>query len=113
MYKPSPPRATIDVSGMNDTSFTLSWQEPESDGGTKIIEYILEPLRDWLLPHLLKISDVRILQAEVLLSDWEIPAHNGGSEITGYCIEKRSSTSTTWTKVITLDAHCLQYTVDN
>ncbi|CAD7002841.1 unnamed protein product [Ceratitis capitata] len=30
-----------------------------------------------------------------------------------YCIEKRSATSTKWTKVITLDAHCRQYTVDN
>lgn len=27
---------------MNDTSFTLSWQESESDGGSKIIEYIVE-----------------------------------------------------------------------
>lgn len=40
--KPSPPRAPIDVSGMNDTSFTLSWEEPETDGGSKIIEYIVE-----------------------------------------------------------------------
>lgn len=72
--------------------------------------------------------------------DWEIPAHNGGSEITGkishhipldfnllsqiilrylnvlligYCVEKRSSTASSWSKVVTLDAHCLQYTVDN
>jgi len=28
-------------------------------------------------------------------------------------VEKRSSTSTTWTKVITLDAHQLHYTIDN
>lgn len=31
----------------------------------------------------------------------------------GYCVEKRSSTSSSWSKVVTLDAHCLQYTVDN
>lgn len=31
----------------------------------------------------------------------------------GYCIEKRASTSNTWTKVITLDAHNLHYKVDN
>lgn len=31
----------------------------------------------------------------------------------GYCVEKRSSTSTSWTKVITLDAHQLHYTIDN
>lgn len=31
----------------------------------------------------------------------------------GYCVEKRSSTSSSWSKVVTLDAHSLQYTVDN
>lgn len=30
------------MSGMNDTSFTLSWEPSESDGGSKIIEYIVE-----------------------------------------------------------------------
>lgn len=42
LEKPSPPRAPIDVSGMNSTSFTLSWEPSENDGGTKIIEYLLE-----------------------------------------------------------------------
>lgn len=27
---------------MNDTSFTLSWEPSETDGGSKIIEYIVE-----------------------------------------------------------------------
>lgn len=27
---------------MTDTSFTLSWEVPENDGGQKIIEYIVE-----------------------------------------------------------------------
>ena len=27
---------------MNDTSFTLAWQPSETDGGSKIIEYIVE-----------------------------------------------------------------------
>lgn len=31
----------------------------------------------------------------------------------GYVIEKRSSKSTKWTKVVTLDTYCLQYCVDN
>ncbi|KAJ4429601.1 hypothetical protein ANN_21787, partial [Periplaneta americana] len=40
--KPSPPRGPFDVSGMSDTSFTLAWQAPEADGGSPIIEYIVE-----------------------------------------------------------------------
>lgn len=33
--------------------------------------------------------------------------------IAGYCVEKKSSTSTSWSKVITLDAHQLHYSIDN
>lgn len=33
--------------------------------------------------------------------------------LTGYCVEKKSSTSTSWSKVITLDAHQLHYSIDN
>lgn len=39
---PSPPRAPIDVSGMSDASLVLSWLVPQNDGGSKIIDYIVE-----------------------------------------------------------------------
>lgn len=39
---PSPPRAPINVSGMADDSLVLSWLAPENDGGSKIIDYIVE-----------------------------------------------------------------------
>lgn len=39
---PSPPRAPINVSGMTDDSLVLSWLAPENDGGSKIIDYIVE-----------------------------------------------------------------------
>lgn len=39
---PSPPRAPIDVSGMAKDSLILSWVEPEKDGGSKIIDYVVE-----------------------------------------------------------------------
>lgn len=42
LEKPSPPRGPIQVSGMAETSFTLMWQPPEHDGGSKIIDYIVE-----------------------------------------------------------------------
>lgn len=42
LEKPSPPRGPLDVSGMTDTSFTLQWQSSEFDGGSPIIEYIVE-----------------------------------------------------------------------
>lgn len=42
LEKPSAPRRPLEVSGMSDTSFTLSWQAPENDGGSKILEYNVE-----------------------------------------------------------------------
>lgn len=39
---PTAPRLPTEVSGMTDTSLTLAWQAPEKDGGSKIIEYIVE-----------------------------------------------------------------------
>lgn len=40
--RPSPPRGPIEVSGMTDTSFTLTWKPSEKDGGSRILEYIVE-----------------------------------------------------------------------
>lgn len=40
--KPSPPRGPLEISGMSDTSFTIQWQPSENDGGSSIIEYIVE-----------------------------------------------------------------------
>lgn len=39
---PSSPRPPTSVSGMTDDSLVLSWDAPERDGGSKIIEYIVE-----------------------------------------------------------------------
>lgn len=39
---PSPPRKPTEVSGMSESSLTLAWQASEKDGGSKIIEYIVE-----------------------------------------------------------------------
>ncbi|XP_043063754.1 titin isoform X2 [Drosophila ficusphila] len=174
--KPSPPRGPTTVSGMNDTSFNLAWEPSENDGGSKILEYIVEIREETETTyrsvgetlgtvtniHVEKVvrnkgylfrifarnqvgtseafettekvvvgrkitndnddqappSPPQNLRAPDVTSrsvtlDWEVPARNGGSEITGYCVEKRSSTSTSWTKVITLDAHQLHYTIDN
>uniref|UniRef100_A0A8D8G2B6 Titin n=2 Tax=Culex pipiens TaxID=7175 RepID=A0A8D8G2B6_CULPI len=45
--------------------------------------------------------------------EWEQPETNGGSEVTGYVVEKRLTTAQQWTKIKTLDANCLSYSVDN
>lgn len=39
---PSAPRPPIDLSGMTKDSLVLSWQEPEKDGGSKILDYVVE-----------------------------------------------------------------------
>lgn len=40
--RPSPPRGPLEVTGMSATSFTLKWVASEFDGGSPIIEYIVE-----------------------------------------------------------------------
>ncbi|KAG8223455.1 hypothetical protein J437_LFUL001948, partial [Ladona fulva] len=40
--KPSSPRGPFEVSGMTETSLTLKWQPPEWDGGTQILDYLVE-----------------------------------------------------------------------
>lgn len=39
---PSAPRAPTEISGMSKDSLILSWQAPEKDGGSKILDYIIE-----------------------------------------------------------------------
>lgn len=39
---PSAPRAPIEITGMTDTSFTLTWKPSDKDGGSRIIEYLVE-----------------------------------------------------------------------
>ena len=39
---PSAPRGPLELSGMTDTSLTLRWIEPETDGGSAINEYLVE-----------------------------------------------------------------------
>lgn len=40
--KPSPPRGPLEIFGMTQTSFSIKWQPSLSDGGSPIIEYIVE-----------------------------------------------------------------------
>jgi len=53
-----------------------------------------------------------ITSLSVTLS-WIPPASNGGSELTGYIIEKRIGTSHNWEKSVTVETSVTEYTVEN
>lgn len=44
---------------------------------------------------------------------WEPPESNGGTEITGYVVEKKLEYIPKWEKVVTLEAFSLEYTLEN
>ncbi|CAH1113157.1 unnamed protein product [Psylliodes chrysocephalus] len=195
--KPSPPRGPLEISGMSDTSFTIQWQPSENDGGSSIIEYIVEMreaktkkafkklggtkgetnyainylekghgynfritarnaigISDPFLPSDTIVAGSRIrihyqfkktdetlycllgifppanidyktppsppinLKVKDLTSrsatlTWEPPEHDGGTEITGYVLEKKLEFMPKWEKVFTTEAFSLQYTFEN
>ncbi|CAH1179306.1 unnamed protein product [Phaedon cochleariae] len=168
--KPSPPRGPLEISGMSDTSFTITWQASESDGGSPIIEYIVEMkeaktknvfkkigatkegatniavnylekghgykfritarnaigISDPYLPEDAIVAGSRMtppsppvnLKIKNLTSrsatlTWEPPLNDGGTEITGYIVEKKLEYMPKWEKVYTLEAFSLEYTFEN
>ncbi|KAJ8898143.1 hypothetical protein PR048_003503 [Dryococelus australis] len=175
--KPSSPRGPMNVSGMTATSFSISWQPPESDGGSPVVEYIVErrevgkkawqKLSESALMQVGSTS-AQYLQMEVtglktnvsyhmrvtakneigcsppfapedpitagkrisapspptnltiiditsksVTLQWGPPLSTGGTELTGYIIEKRQSSSQKWTKVATLEPSVTQYCIAN
>ena len=53
------------------------------------------------------------IQSRSATLTWEPPLNNGGTEITGYVVEKRLEYVAKWEKVYTLEANCLTYTFEN
>ncbi|KFB36534.1 hypothetical protein ZHAS_00003679 [Anopheles sinensis] len=166
---PSPPRGPIETAGMTSSSFTIMWQPSESNGGSKITEYIVEVKEakkkvwkvvgttsasetsllienlsmnkayDFKITAKNKVGTSQPLQTEESIVagkeitppsaprnlrivnvtsksvklEWQQPETNGGSDVTGYVIEKRLTTAQQWTKIKTLEASVLSYCVDN
>ncbi|TGZ48419.1 hypothetical protein DBV15_02782 [Temnothorax longispinosus] len=168
---PGPPRGPLQVFGMTKTSFTLKWESPENDGGTPIVEYIVE-MKETSKKAWQRIASTKGEITNVTISDlktdtsynfritaknsvgtgppytaeeaitagkrptppscplnvratnvtsksvtlnWLPPTTTGGSELTGYVIEKRPliGKGARWTKVVTLDATTHQYCIEN
>uniref|UniRef100_A0A1Y1MXQ4 Fibronectin type-III domain-containing protein n=1 Tax=Photinus pyralis TaxID=7054 RepID=A0A1Y1MXQ4_PHOPY len=166
---PSPPRAPLEVSGMSATSFTISWQASASDGGSSIIEYIVEMkesnrrvfkklgatkgavtnfavnylekdqgynfkitarnavgLSEPFLPEdtitagarittpspprNLEISDTTTKSATIT---WDAPENTGGTELTGYIIEKKYEYMPNWERAATLEPSVHKFTFEN
>lgn len=55
---PSAPRGPLEVLGMTATSFTIKWIESESDGGSAILEYIVE-MKEATMQHYKKLGGTR------------------------------------------------------
>ncbi|XP_049297366.1 titin-like isoform X6 [Anopheles funestus] len=166
---PSPPRGPIETSGMTSSSFTLMWQPSESNGGSKITEYVVEvkeaKKKVWKVAGTSSASETSLLIENLAMNkaydfkitaknkvgsseplqtvesivagkeitppsaprnlritnvtsksvklEWQQPETNGGSDVTGYIIEKRLTTAQQWTKIKTLESNCLSYCVDN
>ncbi|CAK9803493.1 sls [Anthophora plagiata] len=168
---PGPPRGPLEVSGMTKTSFTIKWQPPENDGGTPIVEYIIEmkeeSKKNWQkigstkhetthfiasdlktdVPYNFRITarnnvgtgppyvaeepitpgrritppsspqhvQVTNVTSKSVTLSWAPPANTGGSDLTGYVIEKRPliGKGSRWTKVVTLEPTILQYCIEN
>ena len=55
--------------------------------------------------HVIGVSD------ESVTVEWSRPYQTGGTPITGYIIEKRESTTTTWTRVTHVSAKTTSYKV--
>ncbi|KAK9882447.1 hypothetical protein WA026_021478 [Henosepilachna vigintioctopunctata] len=61
-------------------------------------------------PINLQLRDVTSRSATLI---WEPPENNGGTEITGYVVERKLEFMPKWEKVFTLEAFTLQYTFEN
>lgn len=167
--KPSPPRGPLDISGMTETAFIVAWQPSESDGGSPILEYIVErkevDKKAWKkvgsttgeITHIevteLKhntsynfritarndiglsapftpeepvtagkrisapstpthFSVIDVTSKSVTLQ-WSPPVSTGGTELTGYIVEKRLASSKKWVKVVTLETSITQHCIEN
>lgn len=57
--------------------------------------------------------NIKDLTSRSVTLTWEPPLNDGGSEITGYVVEKKLEYMPKWEKVYTLEAFTLEYTFEN
>lgn len=61
-------------------------------------------------PENLQVKDIT---SKTCTLQWEPPTNDGGTDITGYVIEKKLESVTKWEKVVTLEHFTLTFTIEN
>ncbi|XP_046554801.1 titin-like [Haliotis rubra] len=92
---PQTPRK-LKASEVTRSSVTLTWEPPESDGGSPITSYIIEKKSPTNKPDAPRKPEVVDVTKDSVTLKWLAPEKDGGSPIFNYAVEMRVSGNVRW-----------------